>query len=283
MSHTLRNVLGFTAAATAAYYLAHYLRRTPPLGSVEIIGHRGAPRYAPENTLPGFENAAALGADRLECDVHLTYDGEPVVIHDETLERTTNGAGRVGDFTLAELRKLNAGAGAVIPTLREYIDVGQRYGLGLLIELKSPHLYPGVEERVLAELEAANYLHRAILQSFDFDSLRRLRQLRPTAKLGALYGLTLDTAWPPADADYVCPPAELVALNPGLVRQAHRQGRGVFCWFNSPAADTPLMHRFLLAFGVDGLISDDPQMARGALGRPAPHTALAYVPLPADA
>lgn len=279
MSHTLRNALGFTAAATAAYYLVHYLRRTPPLGQVEIIGHRGAPRYAPENTLPSFENAIALGADRLECDVHLTYDGEPVVIHDETLERTTNGAGRVGDFTLAELRKLNAGAGAVIPTLGDYIAIGQQHNVGLLIELKSPHLYPGVEERVLADLEAANYLHRTILQSFDFDSLRRLRQLRPTAKLGALYGLSLDTTWPPADADFVCPPAELVALNPGLVRTAHQQGRGVFCWFNTPASDTVLLHRFLLAFGVDGLITDDPQVACQALRRPALAAATAYVPL----
>jgi glycerophosphoryl diester phosphodiesterase len=263
-SRRLTQALGLGAAAAATYYLLQYANRTPPLGRVRLIAHRGGPRYAPENTLAAFAHAVEVGAHMLECDVHLTADGEPVIIHDETLERTTNGAGWVKDKTLAELRQLDAGSGQSIPTLREYIELGRTSGVELLIEMKSPRLYPGIEARVLETLEAAGYLEMSVLQSFDWDCLRRLRQLKPSARLGALYDWgQWDVSWPAADAEYVCPMAEAVLLNPGLVRQAHAEGRGVFVWFGR--VEHPLTYRYLLTFGVDGLIVDDPVALREIL------------------
>lgn len=264
-SRRFTNLLGLTLGAASAYYLAQYAGRTAPLGRTRLIAHRGGPRYAPENTLAAFTHAIEVGADMLECDVHLSSDGEPVIIHDETLERTTNGAGWVKDRPLAELRQLDAGGGETIPSLREYIELGRAAGVELLIELKSPHLYPGVEARVLAELEDAGYLDHTVLQSFDWDCLRRLRQLKPAARLGALYDWgQWDVSWPAADAEYVCPMAEAVLLNPGLIRQAHQEGRGVFVWFGR--VEHPLTYRFLQAFGADGVIADDPVALRQTLG-----------------
>jgi glycerophosphoryl diester phosphodiesterase len=255
-SRRLLSLLGLTAGAAAAYYLAQYQRRLPALGRTRVIAHRGGPRYAPENTLAAFIHAALTGAEMLECDVQMSKDGELIIIHDETLERTTNGAGPVGAQTLAELRALDAGQGERLPTLREYIEVGKAYNVELLIELKSPHLYPGLEAKVLEALRAAQALERSVLQSFDWNSLRRVRQLEPRARLGALYGEMLpDVRWPPADAEYVCPPAEAVLLNPGLIRQAHLGGKQVFVWLNQ--VEHPLTYRFLQAFGADGIIADD--------------------------
>ena len=263
-SRRLNQIAGFGLAAAAAYYLAQYAQRTRPIGRTRLIAHRGGPRYAPENTLAAFAHAVEVGADMLECDVQLTADGEPIIIHDETLARTTNGAGQVKDFTLAELRRLDAGAGESLPTLREYIELGKSAGVELLIELKSPQLYPGLEERVLAALEEEHYLEMSVIQSFDWDALRRVRQLKPSARLGALYDWgQWDVSWPAADAEYVCPPAEAVLLNPGLVRQAHQEGRGVFVWLNQ--VEHPLTYRYLLAFGVDGIIADDPVALREIL------------------
>lgn len=273
MSSASRNVsrlLGLGAAFASAYYVTQYARRTPPLGKTRLIAHRGGPRYAPENTLLAFSNAIAVGADMLECDVHLTRDGEVVVIHDETLERTTNGTGWVMDLTLAELRSLEAGAGERIPTLKELVALARPAGVELLVELKSPHLYPGIEFKVLTELEDEGYLDQCVLQSFDWDSLRRLRQLKPSARLGALYDRwQLDVSWPPADAEYVCPMAEMLLINPGLARTAHAEGRGIFVWFGQ--WENEWLYRYLRAFGVDGIIADDPLalkkvLAEGALG-----------------
>lgn len=263
-SSPLSTLFGVAVAGAAAYYITQYALRTPALERKRVIAHRGGPRYAPENTLAAFAHGAAAGADMLECDVQMTDDGELIVLHDETLERTTNGFGPVATRLLGELRELDAGNGERIPTLHELIDLAKEAEVELLIELKSPSKYPGIEEKVIALLEDSGYLERTILQSFDWDSLRRLRQIKPTARLGALFELgTLDVSWPPADAEYVCVPAEMVLLNPGIIRTAHNEGRAVFAWFSG--SETPLVYRYLNAFGVDGLIVDDPIAARRIL------------------
>lgn len=263
-TRNLARLLGFGAALVATYYATAYARRTPPLLRPRVIAHRGGPKYGPENTLAAFAHAFAAGVTMAECDVHLTRDGETVIIHDETLERTTNGSGWVMDLTLAELKQLDAGNGERLPTLAELVELARPHNAELLIELKSPHLYPGIEFKVLTELEDLGYLDHCILQSFDWDCVRRLRQLKPSARLGALYDVgNLDVSWPPADAEFVCPPAENVLLNPNLVRTAHGEGRGVFVWFSR--GEAPWLYRYLRTFGVDGLIADDPDAARQAL------------------
>ncbi|MDY6765132.1 MAG: glycerophosphodiester phosphodiesterase family protein, partial [Halobacteria archaeon] len=106
---------------------------------VKIVGHRGAAGLSPENTLPSFKTAVALGVDAVECDVRESSDGHPVVIHDETVDRTTNGSGSVSEHTLSELKELNAD-GESIPTLGEVLDVLVGSEVNVRIELKEEGL-----------------------------------------------------------------------------------------------------------------------------------------------
>lgn len=152
-----------------------------------IVCHRGANTIAPENTLPAFECALAAGFDVIELDLHITADGEIVVIHDPTLDRTTNGTGPVTQQTLAELRKLDAGAwcdpffrGTQIPTLNDVLDLLKKYGGRAYLEFKSAPPAP-----VLAQVEKAGLLDRVFFWSFNRDYLLELRQLSDTAQIMA--------------------------------------------------------------------------------------------------
>jgi len=243
------------------YYSVHVLMRTPALTALQIIAHRGGSTDAPENTLAAFQNAIALGVDWLEFDVQMTKDGALVVIHDETVDRTTNGTGAVRDLTLEDIRSFDAGQGEKIPTFEEVLQLAKTSGVKILPETKSAELYPGIEEKLLQQLEQADYLDQTVIQSFNADSLERLHRLNPQANLCALYGLwKLSISSPPADAQYVCPMAEMVLLNPGIIRQAHHEGRQVFIWFG--VIENPFGLSFMRFFGADGLIVNDPASAR---------------------
>ncbi|WML49480.1 glycerophosphodiester phosphodiesterase family protein [Neobacillus sp. PS3-34] len=159
------------------------------------IGHRGAAGYCPENTFVSFERAFEMGADYIELDVQLTKDGRLAVIHDTTVNRTTNGKGRVSDFTMDELKKLDAGSwfreefkDEQIPELGEVLDrfVGR---VGLLIELKKPLLYPSIEEKTAEELIKRNISkgnENIIVQSFDRKSMKRFHSILPSVPVGIL-------------------------------------------------------------------------------------------------
>jgi glycerophosphoryl diester phosphodiesterase len=162
-----------------------------------VVGHRGAPDTAPENTLAAFEAAIAVGVDAIELDVHLSRDGHLVVIHDDKLERTTNGAGLVHERTLAELRALDAGgwfapafAGERIPTFDEALEtIGRRAALQVEIKGKTD----GVSEATVAALTAHGLLDGAMLTSFHLDRLPLVRSLAPGVEIGALvWGRTRD-------------------------------------------------------------------------------------------
>jgi glycerophosphoryl diester phosphodiesterase len=253
--------LGIVVGLLVIYYGVQVVMRTPALGAFEVIAHRGGAHYAPENTLAAFRNAIALGADRLEFDVQMTKDGNLVVIHDETLDRTTNGSGPINGLTLAQVSALDAGQGEKIPTFEEVIKLAQVAGIDIFPEAKSAHLYPGIEEKMLAALEYAGYLDHTVIQSFEADSLNRFHQLNPQVKLCALYGLwKLSVSSPPAGAQAVCPAAEMVLLNPGMIRQAHLEGRQVYVWYL--AAENPLLTKVMRFFGADGVIVNDPAAAR---------------------
>jgi glycerophosphoryl diester phosphodiesterase len=245
-------------AAPLIFYAAQAGFRTPPLSTPRIIAHRGGPRHAPENTLAAFRNAVTLGVDALEFDVQMSQDGALVVIHDEAVDRTTNGRGAVRDMTLAELRELDAGDGQQIPTFDEVVALAKARNVTIMPEAKSPHLYPGLEAAMLQALREADYVDQAVLQSFDARSLERLRSLDADVQLCALYGLwDFSIASPPGRAQSVCPMAEMVLLNPAIIRQAHADGRPVFVWFG--AVESPFTISILRFFGVDGLILDDPR------------------------
>ncbi len=146
-----------------------------------IIGHRGAAGLEPENTLPSFRAAVALGVQAVELDVHVC-DGELVVIHDPTLERTTNGSGEVSSTPLARLRALDAGAGAQIPTLAEVMEVLPEH-LGLNIELKGDDTAP-----VLARWLPAPGTREVLISSFDHAALRAFCSLRDDYPSAPLFG-----------------------------------------------------------------------------------------------
>lgn len=155
-----------------------------------VIGHRGAPSRAPENTLASFGAALEIGVDGLELDVHLSRDGQLVVIHDADLRRTTNGQGFVHEYTLAQLKTLDAGswygaafAGERIPSFEEVLDlVGKR--VPLQVELKGAT--QGVTEATIAALDRRGLLDTVMLTSFQLGLLPLARRLVPSVQIGAL-------------------------------------------------------------------------------------------------
>jgi glycerophosphoryl diester phosphodiesterase len=243
------------------YYGSYFVLRAQPVASPQLIAHRGAHRgqsgELPENTLSAFRNAVELDADWLELDVQMSKDGQLVVIHDETVERTTNGSGRVADLTLAQLRALDAGNGEQIPTFTEVIEFAKAAGVPIMPEAKSPSLYPGLEAKMVEAVTVAGYGDQTVIQSFDVSALARIRALNPTISICALHGM--GDFWlgvpQPGQADIVAPMAEMVILYPWMIRQAHQAGHQVYVWFG--VAEHPLMLQLMLAFGVDGLMVDD--------------------------
>lgn len=168
-----------------------------PLKFPKVIGHRGAKAYAPENTLESIETAASLGVAWVELDVKLTRDNVPIIFHDETLERTTNGSGAVAQIDYEDIRQLEAGswfadgfAGIKIPTLEEAVDVLLRHNLGLNLEIKP---CPGREkETAEIALDALSQIwddfDNLLISSFQHVSLEAARDLAPDYARGLLIG-----------------------------------------------------------------------------------------------
>jgi len=155
-------------------------------GRILLGGHRGNPAAHPENTLASFQSAIEVGCDMVECDVHLTADGELAVIHDHTLERTTNGSGMVGAHTLSELRRLDAGGGQRIPLLEELFEL-VRDRVGLVIETKqNPIPYPGLEEKLVAKLREQKMVERVSVISFHHPCIRHLKEIAPEIDTGII-------------------------------------------------------------------------------------------------
>lgn len=151
----------------------------------QIIAHRGASKYAPENTMPSFQIASEMQADGIETDVQLTKDGIPILIHDENLRRTTGKKGFVKDYLLDDIQKLDAGryfskkyAGTKIITLEEFLRWASKEKLYLNLELKNNKIeYKDIEHIVLEALEKHQLLERTTVSSFNPNSIKRMRQL----------------------------------------------------------------------------------------------------------
>ncbi|MDF2066780.1 glycerophosphodiester phosphodiesterase family protein [Bacillus sp. Cr_A10] len=234
---------------------------------VENVAHRGATGYAPENTIAAFDLAVDMKADYIEIDVQRSKDGKLVLIHDTTVDRTTDGTGKVGDLTFEQLRSLDAGSwkgeqfvGEPIPTFEEILDL-YHGKIGILIELKAPELYPGIEEQVAEVLKERNLdkpqNEKIIIQSFNFESVKRVDQLLPQVPVGVLTSNRADTTLEALQefstyADWFNPSYGIVTEE--LVNQVHSQGMQIGSWTvrSQEAAD------FLLEMGVDAIISDYP-------------------------
>jgi glycerophosphoryl diester phosphodiesterase len=242
-----------------------------------VIGHRGAMGYAPENTLPSFEKGWKMGADGIECDVHLSRDGQLVVIHDPTLDRTTNGKGRVRRHAWREMSRLDAGSWyhrrfrrARLLRLPELLDwlrpkkSPSGLPLKILIEIKNEPKYPKIAERVVDVLQRKKMVDRAMIISFDHAVVRRVKRLSPELRGGILYhkrlaDLTGRLAWTRADA--IFPLWKLVT--PSLIRLAKEQGRFVGVW----TVNKPGEMRRMIRVGVDGIATNYPDRLRRLLKR----------------
>jgi glycerophosphoryl diester phosphodiesterase len=144
-----------------------------------IIGHRGAYRYPPENSLKSFHGAINLGAEYTEFDIHQSKDGEIVIMHDENTFRTTGFNGLIKNMTLKELKELDCGEGEKIPTLHELIKIAEGK-IGLLFDIKAK----GLEEKLVEILTEENLLESTIIDSFYIDVLLKIQELAPTLRLG---------------------------------------------------------------------------------------------------
>lgn len=233
---------------------------------MQIWAHRGASGYAPENTLEAFALAHEMGADGIELDVQLTRDRQLVVIHDETIDRTSNGTGYVADHTLEELKaflfnKLHPEyEQAAIPTLREVLELVKPTNMVVNIELKTGvNFYEGIEERVLGLVEEMDMQERIIYSSFNHYSIMRIKQLCPSAKTGFLY---CDGIYRPADyAERYHVDALHPSLNnmqyPQLIEQCQDQGIKLHVW---TVNDKNSMYRLKEA-GIDAVITNYPDAA----------------------
>jgi glycerophosphoryl diester phosphodiesterase len=196
----------------------------------QIVGHRGAPRQAPENTLLSFKRAIDIGVDWIEFDLRETRDGVLVVIHDDTVDRTTNGTGKVRDMTFEELEGLDAGDGQRIPSLAEVIALAKgRAGMDMEIKV------PGIEEDVVDAILRSDIVPRCMVSSFILDSIKLVKKLDRGITTAAIMDKMPDDPRKCLDTLLMDVKADAVMLSkkistPPFVGQIRRQGLKVGIW-----------------------------------------------------
>lgn len=227
-----------------------------------VVGHRGCALLEPENTLRGFRRAIELGCDAVEADVRVTRDGALVVMHDEEVDRTTDGTGRVAELTLAQIRALDAGRGERVPTLREVLElVGGR--VLFVCELKED----AAVAPAVAAVREAGLGADVLFASFELPRLARARSIDPSLRTLAIF------ARPPHDfaARAAAVGAEGVTIQyrhvtAATVDVARRANLAIHAW----TVNLPEDVRELIALDVDAIVSDRPDLVLEMLGRGAP-------------
>ncbi|HEY2525172.1 MAG TPA: glycerophosphodiester phosphodiesterase family protein [Candidatus Binataceae bacterium] len=226
------------------------------------IAHRGASALYPENTLRAFIAAADLGADMCEFDVRMTRDGEVVVIHDATVDRTTDGRGRVASMSAAALGRLDAGVrfdaefrGERIPTLAEVAEALGGRGCAMDVELKAR----GLEARVCEILRGCATAASAIVSSFDWVQLKIVARHDPGLRLALLGEKTAPAMLEAAQAmrAFAVAPRFDIA-DAAFCAEAHRRGLAVYVW----TVDEASAMRRMIAAGVDGIMTNEPGKLR---------------------
>jgi glycerophosphoryl diester phosphodiesterase len=251
-----------------------------------VVAHRGASAYAPENTLAAVDKAASMGFSWVENDVQRTKDGKLVVIHDATLARTTNveqvfpgrAPWNVKDFTAREIARLDAGSwfaagfrNARVPTLEQYLNRLTRNRQNLVLEIKNPQLYPGIEKQTLKVLGDKGWLgsshvkSRLVVQSFSTDTVRTVHRLRPAVRTGFLGKPAVsDLSWYATFSDQIN--TSHTSISRGYVAAVHTfsgpHGKPLqmLTWTVNDAANA----RRAAGFGVDGIITNKPDVVRDA-------------------
>jgi glycerophosphoryl diester phosphodiesterase len=240
-------------------------------GKVLVLGHRGALGHAPENTMASFELGLELGADLLEMDIHMSHDGELIVMHDAEVSRTTDGHGMIHDLALAEIKKLDAGAwfgdrfrGQRVPTLPEVLAWAKNR-IPLVIEIKgSPHPAPGIEEAMVEVLRDHDMLDEVMAISFHHTSVKRVKELEPKLATGILFsGHLVDTVGvaKAALADSVRPKWSYWTAE--LVEEVHAAGLTAHAW----NANDEKRAEYLVGLGIDCIGTNYPERLRAYLDR----------------
>ena len=245
-----------------------------------VVAHRGGAALAPENTLAAFANAIKLGVDMVECDVHLSKDGELVVMHDPDVSRTTDGKGQIGELTLAEIKKLNDAAkfpggyaAQAVPTLAELLDL-VKGKVGIQIEIKltaGNQRYPGIEHKVVDAVNARGMADQVIVISFDFPTIKEVKAIDPRIKTGAL----VQANWfqtraldqiakeiiETTGADYFMPTAGPV--NAAMINAVHAGGLKMGVW----TVDAPQDMQRYASWGVDAITTNRPDELKRVVGK----------------
>ncbi len=238
-----------------------------------VLGHRGDKLFAPENTLSSFRQAADKGADGVEFDVKLTADGQVIILHDQTVDRTTNGTGNVAHLPLSALRELDASIqfpgqfpGEKIPTLIEVFEaLGQRVYMNIhLTNHATP--FDALVSRVVDLVRKHGLEKKVFFSSFLPHNLSRARHLMPEVPCGLLtmkgkLGYLGRTFGWRNGMDALNP--VFWDVTPSLVDRVHAAGKRIYAWPVTNAADIKSM----IGFGVDGIITDDPALVLSLLGR----------------
>ncbi len=234
--------------------------------TVEITGHRGASGLAPENTMVALMKAIEFGADFSELDVQETADGTIVLMHDDSLQRTTNLAAPIWEKSYEDLQALEAGAwfsdefkGEPIPTLKSIIGA-VRGKMKLNIELKMSGHEKQLTEKVVAMVEEEDFIKECILTSFDFSAVKKIRQLNNKIKAGFIFSEI------PEDEDVFTANVDLLSVNKKIVtkefvQQAHANNKEVHVW----TVNDPDDMRRLIALGVDNIITNYPNILKEVL------------------
>ena len=231
-----------------------------------VIAHRGASAYRPENTLPAFALAVAQRADMIETDLHRTRDGAGVITHDEALAGI-GGRGEIADATLAEIRALDAGQGARVPTLDEVLDgFAARIDFNLELKKGTRGEYEGLEALAIEAVRKRGVVGRTLFSSFYDSVLARLRALAPEARIGLLvsqrYPVGIVERARALGAQAIHPEVPLV--DAALVGAAHDAGLAVYVFTVDEASEM----RRLLGLGVDGLFTNVPDRMRALVDTP---------------
>ena len=229
-----------------------------------VIGHRGAAGHAPENTLPSIERALELGADAVEIDIHLVGE-KLLVIHDDSVDRTTNGHGGLTELRLDAIRSLDAGGGAQIPFLEEVLEL-VRGRARLVIEIKARAAVP-----YLAELLRRSEIETPLVISFDQPALVQCKALLPELPIAPLlYGVPHDLTFCAEQIGAVAYNGHFKSMSQELVDDGHARGRKLFAFTPNKPEDIKRM----LLLGVDAVTTDFPDRAVASI-EAAAHTGAA--------
>lgn len=234
----------------------------------KVWAHRGASGYAPENTIEAFKLAIDMGADGIELDVQYTKDRKLIIIHDEMVDRTSNGHGYVYDYTLAQLRELNFNKThpngynkCYIPTLNEVLDIIKDTNLMLNIEIKNGKVfYPGIEQDVVDCIIKYDMIDRAIISSFNHEAIRRIKEYNSRIKCGFLYsdGIVNPVEYAIDNKVEALHPSIYNIRYPGVVDRCKKCGVDIHVWTVNSVNELLQMQQY----GVDAVITNYPKLAK---------------------